>query len=274
MEAPGPKASLPVTASTALGRAARSPNAVLASAEKSAQKDGGASEPPKAREAQAVVEPSPPAEQRSHPSEAGRGCGDARPAWVDLPPCERDGVVYATGAVRGVKDLSLARSAAADRARAALVRRSQRVKGGSRELRGSEVLDVFECRGRMSALARVQMPSASTAKLPACEPSRLESRSSASDCPDWTQRVAWKQGGQISAVGVAKLNNRALAEAAATNRARAELARLGSISTRESADGLTRASAAEVGKSPAEVARKHASCGGYVYVMLVANAAE
>jgi hypothetical protein len=182
------------------------------------------------------------------------------PPWVRTARCQADDQVYAAGRIRGIYDLSLARTTAAQRAREALLGRK-----GKAKLQGSEVVDVFACKGEVFALARAPK-SAVTDSVPACDRAAISARSPAAHgCPEWTQRVSWREGSTISAVGAARLKNHALAEAAAANRARAELTKVVSVET------LDHGAASAGAGSFSEVSKERAFCDGYTYVMVVAK---
>lgn len=204
------------------------------------------------------------------------GCARSAPAWVGVRRCALGGDLYATGRVRGIRDLSLARSAAAARARAALLPRATTATGASGAtgvIDQGEVPAVFVCAGAVTALARAPAPSGAPV-APPCDPARVGPRLAASSpgrpgaCPDWTDRVAWRDGDRLFAVGAARGSSRSLVEATAENRARAELGRM--ARTRVGA-GASASDGPRAGRDGAyrEVDRKQADCDAYHYVLIV-----
>jgi hypothetical protein len=195
--------------------------------------------------------------------EAKKASCDHAPAWTSVSRCTYEDAVYASGKIKGVRDLSLARSAAAERARRALIGGASKAR-----LQGSEVPDVFSCKGQVYALARAPK-SVVSGSFPRCDGKAIAARSSATNgCPDWTHRISWREGDTIFAVGAARLKNHVLAEATAGNRARAELTKAVLVET--SANGA----AASGAGSFSEVSKEMASCEGYTYVRLVAKQLE
>jgi hypothetical protein len=197
-------------------------------------------------------------EEKSAPS-AGACKGD-RPGWLDLGRCEAGGMIYAAGSASGIRDLSLARASAASHARESLLGKKQG------RIEKSEVIDVFACGHTVFALAR--MPSSEGASLPRCDAEKIaDRRATEGRCPAWTRQIVKKEGDQISAVGLARMKNRALAQATAANRARAEMVRYVGLDV--SGDGQH-----ANGRAYTEVSRQQAFCEDYVWVMLVGRELE
>ncbi|MCK6550282.1 hypothetical protein L6R52_30885 [Myxococcota bacterium] len=186
--------------------------------------------------------------------------------WMGLARCVHEGMIYAAGAVAGVKEIGLARSTAAERARKGLF---PGVK--DRPTETSEVVDFVRCHGTSYALARIRAP-ADAGPLPACDPTVLVAEKLPGDpCPGWTRRVVWhEEDGQLAAVGAAMLRNASLADATAANRARAELAR--SIHDDPRAHVHTPGHKHDHDEVPAEapalseIGRERAVCDGVTYV--------
>jgi hypothetical protein len=183
--------------------------------------------------------------------EPAAGACEKRAAWTALPRCAHAGHVFAVGSVSGVRDLGLARAAAADRARRALFGRAE---GDASD---TEVLEFVRCGKTAFAIARA--PAKSVAKeQTACDRGKLETHAPAAEgCPKWTVGVVTRDGDRLVAVGVARIRNPALAEATATNRARAELSRL-----TKNDGGFS------------ELGRKKAFCGGNTFVELTAKSLD
>jgi hypothetical protein len=174
-------------------------------------------------------------------------------------------MIYAQGSASRIRDLALARSAAASRARSALA--GPRA-GKDQSIPGSEVIDVYHCKGEVHALARMRVPHDGPARAPACDDTRIAPRTAQEgSCPLWTQQVVRRDGDQLTSVGLARMRNRALAEATAANRARAELTRFLGVKLHEDALQTT-------GKAYSAVAKNQAYCEDYAWVMLVQRELE
>jgi hypothetical protein len=202
------------------------------------------------------------------PSRAEKKKGDCKTQlpWTQLRRCTHEGWIYAVGSLRGNKELSLARTGAAMRARQALDPKSK-------QLAGTEVVDFFRCRGTSYALARMHAPEG-LGGVPACDGALLASLSPVEPgCPDWANAVSWREGDRLYSVGAVKLKNRALAEATAVNRARAELAQLLMVRSGKDTHGAdTQHATASAPESFSEIGREQAQCGGYTFVKLAARA--
>lgn len=206
------------------------------------------------------------AEVSSDRAEPGRGDCQRQLRWMGLERCAHEGMIYATGSVAGVKEIGLARTTAAQRARSGLFPGAK-----DRPTETAEVVDFVRCHGTSYALARIRVP-ADAAPLPACDPTRLVAERLPGDtCPGWTRRVVWhEEDGQLAAVGAAMLRNASLADATAANRARAELAR--AIHDDPKAHVHTPGHKHEHDEVPAEapalseIGRERAVCDGITYV--------
>lgn len=195
------------------------------------------------------------------PDQPGGACA-AKAPWTATPRCAHDGYVYAAGSVDNVRDLSLARSGAAFRARAAVLGKA---KGN---LAMSEVVDFVRCGKTAYALARAPQSGVEKEKK-ICDIKALDQRApAAAGCPSWTNTIARRDGDSMVVVGVARVKNTALAEAAATNRARAEASRLASMKIEKKDDGHGHGHAHPTETGLAELGRKKTSCGGNTFVEL------
>lgn len=183
--------------------------------------------------------------------------------WSSISRCTSSGYVYAVGVLEGVRELSLARAGAADRARREVFGKN---KG---TVSGAEVLEFSRCGKKSFALSRA--PTMAVApETKECDAKISQHAAPHTGCPAWTVTVARVDKDVITAVGVARMKNSALAESTAINRARAEIARV--VSTRvskEDAHGHSHAS--DGGGAFSELGRKKVVCGGNTFVELTAK---
>lgn len=230
--------------------------------------------PPTAIEAVTATVASPSAhsdaiEPPNAATEGRAGCPEA-PPWIAAEACEADGVLYATGSAPRGMNRSLARLAAADRARLALGVAANRGKPPRTfVLRGVEVLELASCASDVHALARMPAPKGSGA--PACPPNLVDGqlRVELAECPSWIQRLAWKEGEHMVGVGVVdRVRNVGLAERTALHRALANAGKVREVGMTLGGDSLNTAS--EV-KGVVEVSRELARCDGALYAKVVAR---
>lgn len=194
------------------------------------------------------------------------GC-DPAPVWVGLESCHADGFVYATGRKTMQSSRNLANAVIAARARAA-VGRAARVLDSDGKLRldDSEVLYTHQCNDDWVALARI--PKAPPPpKLPRCPDELLAAPSRPLEgCPDWTTRIAWRDGDRYIGVAVARgIHDPSLAPAAA--RARALASAQSVVRSLVGVDGLS----ATLGDAPMalEIAdEKFVTCDEAVYAKI------
>jgi hypothetical protein len=160
----------------------------------------------------AVVTPPPP------PPSVGP-CERA-PKWVGRPPCVEDGFLYAAGELPSKSASFLARSTAANRARRRLAQAMGAHDNDRFTLNNSEIDQIYACGGSVHALARVPSQNLDI-EFKKCGDAQLAPAPAAEGCPDWTGRMAWREGDTFySVVPSAKAKQRQLAERAALNRAR------------------------------------------------------
>jgi hypothetical protein len=202
-------------------------------------------------------------QEELEPDPASGACA-AKAPWTAAPRCAHDGYVYGVGSVDNVRDLSLARTGAAMRARTNVLGKS----GGN--LSQGEVLDFVRCGKTAFALARAPLGKGVEKEKRACDVKQMAQRApAAAGCPAWTNTVARREGDSIVVVGVARVKNSALAEAAATNRARAEAARMSSVKIEKKDDGHKHHAHAHPSEQGlAELGKKKTNCGGNTFVEL------
>lgn len=93
-------------------------------------------------------------------------CKDG-PAWTTASICAHEDHAFAVGAVAKIRNASLARDAAANRARA-LLAGQRRGLASKRPLSGSEVISVVQCGDAWFALVRSELEALGAPELPRC----------------------------------------------------------------------------------------------------------
>jgi hypothetical protein len=190
-------------------------------------------------------------------------------SWESLPTCSHGGMVYAVGRMKGTANAALGRTTAASRARRALF--SSKISG-SIDVKDVEVPAVASCGEEFLALARAPASEVQQPGLPACPAAALAiiEVPAVADCPTWTSRVSWIEGGSLFAVGaVSGMRMPSLAQSAAAGRARSELQSLLRFEADLTPNGFITHRQGTIGE--AEV-QESATCGNTTYVEVSAKA--
>jgi hypothetical protein len=111
-------------------------------------------------------EPEEP-EEPDEPEEIGRKPTCKSAPWWQTEPCASGEFAFAAGAAPGIKNRALARTTAANRARAALVQARGEAAG---TLNGSQIVAEGRCKKATVVLIKAPLAEMAEAKLPACGP--------------------------------------------------------------------------------------------------------
>lgn len=189
--------------------------------------------------------------------------------WSSITRCASSGYVYAVGVIEGVRDLSLARVGASERARREVFGKN---KG---TVSGAEVIEFSRCGKKNYALARAPVMAVAPEKAE-CDAKKIAAHAAPlAGCPSWTVTVSRVDKDVLTAVGVARMKNSALAESTAINRARAEITRVASTRVSKEEDHAhAHAHASDGGGAFSELGRKKVLCGGNTFVELTAKAMD
>lgn len=198
------------------------------------------------------------------PVPAGEPCPGG-PVWTAVTRCAEGGYLYALGKTSGVTSPDLARTTAANRARALLAAADPLELTQPRTLERVEILEHARCGETMHALARMPLPEGASVTPCAADSTTLSAgEGDTKRCPAWTNRGVWVEGSDLIAVASARAGNPMLAEKMARNRAAAEVARYANVTVANKGGAVEVSSSSRGGLVPGESER--AECDGFVYV--------
>jgi hypothetical protein len=120
----------------------------------------------------AAVPDEPPDEPDLDPAELAKPikkpkCKKAKP-WITSPVCVKEDWAYAVGAVAKIRNPSLAKDAATNRARAAILSKQKGLNAKRNRLEGSEGVAFDTCKDMTYALVRAPVEQLGKPDLPHC----------------------------------------------------------------------------------------------------------